>query len=130
MSKTLSPRLCTRLDRLAAAAEAEWQDVLRRQQTALESCTPQQQLLTAYRARLGGSWRAGTVISAGEAQRAALFSTASQDASRQIAAAAARATTQIESAREALAALRAQRRMLAEALRAARRQSLNTHENR
>lgn len=125
MNKRLAPRLCTRLDRIAAAAEAQWQDVLRREQAALAQCAPQQQLLAAYRARLSLSWQAGAVVSAGDARRAMLFAAASQDASAQITTTAARAATQIEAARQALAALRAQRRNLSEALRAAQRAQSN-----
>jgi len=110
----MRPRTMERLDLMAAESERRLLDEIRRHNATLEQIAEQRGVLAAYRERLLETWRSGVVVSAGQAQRAGRFVTASRTAESQVDLAEKQTRQQLDAALQNLAKAQAHRRGLNE----------------
>jgi len=115
----VKPRTLARLELMAAAAAVKMREEIARHNTVLGQIEYQKRVLADYRGRLKATWRDGGVVAAGQAMRAELFVSASDEAGGRIEAEAQRTRLMLEEAVQALARNEQKRRGLSEALRRA-----------
>jgi len=115
----MKTRTLERLDLIAAEAEIKLLEEINRLNATLSQIDYQKRVLADYRARLTETWRHGGVVAAGQARRAEIFVSASQDAAQKIDAEEPRARKMLEEALQNLASIQNRRRGLQEARRRA-----------
>ncbi|MGE4481060.1 hypothetical protein [Acidocella sp.] len=122
----MTPQALAKLDLLATAEETSLLAAVNRHQFTLRRYTAQREVMAAYHTRLAAGWRGGTVVQAGQAQLAGLFSTQAETAMAQLDQAIQAEQALLQDSAMALAKLRIRRRALQDKLATALRLAENT----